>query len=827
MVARASDEGHHRSLWGIARPERSDPARRSPKQEPQDRMTPASPSHAGRWIAWLGLLLTLLAPTGRADDFLPVKSAYKVATSVTAGRVVVRYDIAPGYYLYRDKLGFETAAPGVTLGPPSFPAGLDHEDEFFGRQVIYREIAEVGVPVTFASGAPRDFELRVKLQGCADEGLCYPPQTWPLQVTWPQDTGGAEPREMAAAAAATTATAAPGAESPGAAASPRGKGFDLRRLLGTDSGARSDADFLPPDRAFVFSATSPSRDLIRLRWDVADDYYLYRDKTKATTATTSVQLGQLAIPGGESQVDEYFGEQVVFHGEMRADLPVSAAAEVHEVAVEVTYQGCADEGLCYPPIRKNLVVQLASAAAVDGAASLAASAPTGARSQVRSEQDLLAEKIREGNLFVVLATFFGFGLLLAFTPCVLPMVPILSGIIVGAGNGRPVPRARAFSLSLAYVLGMAFTYTVAGAAFAAAGQQAQAFFQKPWIIALFAALFVWLALGMFGFYALQVPGWLQERLSRLSSRQKQGTLLGTAIMGALSSLIVTACVAPPLVASLAVIGQSGDVFRGGAALFSLSLGMGAPLLVVGASAGELLPRAGAWMDTVKQVFGVLLLGVAIWMLSRIVPGPVTLGLWAALAFVCGYVLMARSSREAATGRALVRRGVGALVLVYGVLMLVGALAGRSDPLQPLAGFGAPGTAGAGNGAAAHAGLAFQRIKSVQDFDRELAAAQSAGKPVMFDFYADWCVSCKEMEKYTFTDAAVQQALANAVLLQADVTANDATDQALMQHFGILGPPSILFFGADGAERPGFRVVGFKQAGEFAAHVRDAFAEGGR
>ncbi len=269
---------------------------------------------------------------------------------------------------------------------------------------------------------------------------------------------------------------------------------------------------------------------------------------------------------------------------------------------------------------------------------------------MRSEQDLLADKIRDGNLLAVLATFFGFGLLLAFTPCVLPMVPILSGIIVGAGNGKPVPRSRAFALSVAYVLGMALTYTIAGAAFAAAGQQAQAFFQKPWMIALFAALFVWLALGMFGLFNLQVPGWLQERVSRISDKQQQGTLIGTAIMGALSSLIVTACVAPPLVASLAVIGQSGDVFRGGAALFAMSLGMGAPLLLVGASAGELLPRAGAWMDTVKQVFGIMMLGVAIWMLGRILPGPVTLGLWAALAFVTGYWLLMMGGRDRTAAR---------------------------------------------------------------------------------------------------------------------------------------------------------------------------------
>jgi thiol:disulfide interchange protein DsbD len=755
------------------------------------------PVHRG--LRLLGLLLPLFAaarPGLAADeDFLPVRSAYKVAVSAEPDQLVVRFDIAPGYYLYRDRLGFESATPGVTLGQASLPVGLDHEDEFFGKQIIYRDDAKVGVPVTF-SGAARDFEVKVKLQGCADAGLCYPPQTWTVPVTWPKGVAGTPPVPVAGATPATSS------------------GFNLRSLLG--SGAKSDADFLPADQAFVFSTASTSRDRVQLRWDIADDYYLYRDKVTVRTTATDVQLGSVSIPGGERKHDEYFGEQVVFHDQMLADVPVVAAAGVAEVPLEVTYQGCADAGLCYPPIRKTVVVMLASTAV--------AAAADGTPQPMRSEQDLLADKIRDGNLLAVLATFFGFGLLLAFTPCVLPMVPILSGIIVGAGGGKPVPRSRAFTLSLAYVLGMALTYTIAGAAFAAAGQQAQAFFQKPWMIALFAALFVWLALGMFGLFNLQVPGWLQERVSRLSDKQQQGTLIGTAIMGALSSLIVTACVAPPLVASLAVIGQSGDVFRGGAALFAMSLGMGAPLLLVGASAGELLPRAGAWMDTVKQVFGILMLGVAIWMLSRILPGPITLALWAALAFVTGYWLLMMGGRDKNRGATVVRRGFGALAAIYGVLMLVGALSGRSDPLQPLAGVfgtpaGSPGTAASG---AAYAGAHFKRIKSVADLDAAIAAANAAGKTLMLDFYADWCVSCKEMEKYTFSEPSVQAALANTVLLQADVTANDSTDQALMQRFGILGPPSILFFGRDGAEKPDYRVVGFKPADEFAPHVQQAF-----
>ena len=753
-------------------------------------------TNAAKHYARLFALLTLIGlqpgPAQAEDDFLPPRQAFKPAATMEDGRLIVRYEVAPGYYLYRDRIGFESATEGVAVGAPDFPPGEDHEDDYFGRQVVYRGTVTIGAPLEFA-GAPRDFELKLKLQGCADAGLCYPPQTWPVRVTLPAVSAGPPP---AAAAAAE----------------PPGPGFSLRRLLG--GGPKSDGDFLPIDQAFVLSVTSPSPDRVTVRFDIADDYYLYRDKTKVVELSGTAQLGEPRIPGGEIERDEYFGEQVVFRGQLVADVPVAATPGTRELSLEISYQGCADAGLCYPPTKKQVSVILASSATASPppASAETARGPT----TVKSEQDLLADRIRSGNLLAVLATFFGAGLLLAFTPCVLPMVPILSGIIVGAGGERPVSRGRAFSLSVAYVLGMALTYTVAGAAFAAAGQQAQAFFQKPWIIALFAALFVLLALGMFGLFNLQVPAAFQARVADLTNRQKQGTLLGTAVMGALSSLIVTACVAPPLVAALAVIGQSGDVLRGAAALFALSIGMGAPLLLVGASAGRLLPRAGAWMDTVKAVFGVMLLAVAIWMLSRILPGPVTLALWAALAFVSGYALMSAGGRESSGGADLVRRGVGALAMVYGVLLLIGALAGRSDPLQPLAGLGpAPGGIEDGH-------VTFKRVKTVADLEREVSAASAAGRPVMLDFYADWCVSCKEMERYTFTDPGVRAELSAAVLLQADVTANDAEDQALLQRFGILGPPTIVFFDASGRERHEYRVVGFKPAEAFRTHIAAAF-----
>jgi thiol:disulfide interchange protein DsbD len=431
-----------------------------------------------------------------------------------------------------------------------------------------------------------------------------------------------------------------------------------------------------------------------------------------------------------------------------------------------------------------------------------------------AEQDRLASLISSGNILAVVASFFGFGLLLAFTPCVLPMIPILSGII--AGQGKQATPGRSFTLSLTYVLGMSLTYTVAGAAFAAAGQQAQAFFQQPWILIAFALLFVALALAMFGLYELQLPASLHNRLHAASGRQKAGTFTGTFIMGALSALVVTACVAPPLVATLAVIGQTGDVFRGALALFSLSLGMGAPLLLVGVAEGKLLPRAGPWMDTVKALFGVMFLGVAVWMLDRILPGPLTVALWALLAFVAGYYF-GGFSKSPGHGRAItspLARGIGLFAMVCGVILLVGAAAGSGDPLQPLKGVSLFGRGG--HTVATANELPFQPIQSVADLDRQVAAA--AGRPVMVDFYADWCVSCKEMDKYTFSDPQVQGDLGGFVLLKADVSANNEDHQALLKRFGIFGPPTTAFFGQDGSECRNFRLVGFVPAAEFRQHL---------
>ncbi|HZF25467.1 MAG TPA: protein-disulfide reductase DsbD [Steroidobacteraceae bacterium] len=577
------------------------------------------------------------------------------------------------------------------------------------------------------------------------------------------------------------------------------------------NGSSNSDEFLRPDDAFSFSGEVTGPNTLHLRWVIADGYYLYKAKIKTASDSQLVQLGAPDLPQGDEKTDEYFGTQQVYHQQLEVDVPFSRASPAGaNFDAKVTYQGCADAGLCYPPITKTLKLSLP---AIDASA-LKSSSPTSGG--VISEQDRLARLIQSGSLLLVLATFFGLGLLLSLTPCVLPMVPILSGIIASHGNN--VTARKAFALSLAYVLGMAVTYTVAGAAFAAAGQQAQAIFQQTWILVLFALLFVALALAMFGLYELQVPAAIQTRLAGLSNQQKAGSYVGTAVMGALSALIVTTCVAPPLVATFVVIGQAGDVVRGALALFALSIGMGTPLLLVGASAGKLLPKAGAWMDTVKRFFGVLFLGVAIWMIQRVLPGPAALAAWGLLLLVAVFVLGAFRSSQPVSGARWLGRGVSAAAAFWGVLMLVGAAGGNTDPFQPLKGMG-----GARTSAATVSGPEFKLVHSVADLDRELAAAKAAGRPAMLDFSAEWCVSCKEMEKYTFPDPKVRAVLTPMWLLRADVTENNAEDQALLKRFGIFGPPTIAFFGPDGLERQNFRLVGYVKADKFSEHVAQAIA----
>ncbi len=723
------------------------------------------------YAAALALLISL--PSAAQDeDILHPDEAYRYAVSDSGSAIEIDWAIEDGYYLYRNKLSFASKTEAIRFGEIELPEGLHHEDEFFGVQQVYRNRFFVTIPYEVNGDRPDSMQLVLKSQGCADIGICYPPQTWTSDVQL-----------------ISTNTPAP------------------KLSLGNVSGA---SEFLPVDEVFKPFLLAVDGNTVEVAVQVTPGYYLYRDKFSVSTDSTVAQLGRLELPQGEVKVDEWFGEMQVYHGDVFGTLPIARGTpEAMNLAITVGYQGCADGGLCYPPQTRTLNVSLPPASTVSA---LAASpgAPV-------SEQHRLAQLISGSSIILVIATFFGAGLLLAFTPCVLPMVPILSGII--AGEGDNVSSARGFSLALSYVMGMALIYTGAGIVAAAVGLQLQAVFNAPWVLTLFAGLFVVLALGMFGLFELQMPSAIQSRLAAVSGSQKSGTVVGAFVMGALSSLIVTACVAPPLVATLTVIGQTGDMLRGGTALFALSLGMGAPLLLVGASAGKLLPKTGPWMVAVKNAFGFMMLGLAIWMLSRILPGTVTLALWGVLVFMAGVFLGGLTTlTQESNSTAKLGKGFGFIAVAYGVVMLLGALAGGQNPLQPLATLNMGGNPAAVD----EHEIAFQRIKSVDDLDRAIASASAQGKTAMLDFYADWCVSCKEMEAYTFTDEGVQQTLSNTVLLQADVTANDETDQALLQRFGVFGPPTIIFFGTDGLQRIGYEVVGYMKAADFAAHVKRAF-----
>ncbi|HKW52312.1 MAG TPA: protein-disulfide reductase DsbD [Stellaceae bacterium] len=566
--------------------------------------------------------------------------------------------------------------------------------------------------------------------------------------------------------------------------------------------AKKGDDFLPPDQAFRFAALAEGSDRVRLTWQIADGYYLYRARIKVATTSQQAQLGATQFPPGQVKNDEYFGRQEVYHHDLTATVPVARAAPgALELPLQVTYQGCADAGLCYPPITKPVSVTLSADKAGAGGGSAAPGTPAGGDAEQSRFVALFS-----GNIFLMLGGFYVAGLLLAFTPCVLPMVPILSGII--AGGGGNVSAGRGFALSLSYVLGMSVTYTAAGVAGAAMGKEVQALFQTWWVLALFAAIFVAMALSMLGLFTVQMPAAVQSRLADLSNRQSAGNFGGVAVMGALSALIVTTCVGPALVAALLVISQTGQLVRGGAALFAMSLGMGTPLLIVGASAGRLLPKAGPWMELVKKLFGVMMLAVAAWMLARIVPDRVALVLWAVPALLLAWLLW--TGTRSVAGAKWELRAASVLAALYGVALTAGSALGGTDPLAPIPAF-----------AAQTHELPFRRISSVADLDREVAAAHAGGKSVLVDFSADWCTSCKEMERYTFTDPTVQAALAGTVLLRADVTRNDADDQALLKRFGIFGPPTIAFYGADGQERAQYRVVGYMKAAAFAARTRAA------
>jgi thiol:disulfide interchange protein DsbD len=548
------------------------------------------------------------------------------------------------------------------------------------------------------------------------------------------------------------------------------------------------ADLLEPEKAFRFSARVLDARAIEVHFAIADGYYLYRERFKfSAQGNPAIRLGTPQLPRGIAHKDEFFGSVETYRQQVAIRIPVEGSGRFD---LRVTSQGCADAGVCYVPMDSNATLTVNAGAAAPPRISIFAS-------------DTDIARLFEGNVLLVLASFLAFGLLLAFTPCVLPMIPILSSII--AGEGRSLNKMHALGLSVAYVFGMALTYAVAGVAAGFSGSLLAAALQNAWVLGAFALVFVALALSMFGFYELRLPGFIHHRLHGAHATLKGGRVASVAAMGILSAVIVSPCVAAPLAGALLYISQTRDVALGGAALFVMALGMGIPLIAMGVSEGALLPKAGPWMEGVRRFFGVLLLAVALYIASPVLPLVVQMFGWAALLIGSGVFLRALDPLPAAaSGWWRLWKGAGVIALVIGIAMIVGALAGSRDPLRPLAGvFGEP--------RAELPATPWIRVASIADLDEKL---RSPGRPVMLDFYADWCVSCKEMERFTFSDPRVRREMESMLLLQADVTAGNEADRALLKRFSLFGPPGTIFFDAQGREIPGVRVIGYQAPERF-------------
>ncbi len=747
-------------------------------------------------------------------DVLDVDDAFRITTLEADGRgnINVGWEIAEGYYLYGHRFGFSSQTSGVSLGEAVLPVGEQYEDEFFGKVETHRQQVAATIPY---AGSADQLDLLVRFQGCADVGLCYPPQTKTLTVA------------LASVAPLSDPIVEPSVSSYA--------GGTLQALgLGDDGfNAAPVETALPVDEAFKFEAIAMSATDIVARFTIADGYYMYRDHFSFELARgAGASLGAPVLPAGEPKLDPEFGNvDVYFGGEVEVSIPLLRhALDAENILLRGNYQGCKDGAICYPPETRLLAVALPQFAGPVVPVPEASDEPAVSGADLQRTGDGnkgalaslfamlspsgLSSTLDGGNLFFVVLIFLIGGIALAFTPCVYPSIPILSSII--AGEEKTNTR-RAFFLSSAFVAAMVLVYAVAGIITAEIGQSVQTYFQNIWVIGALCIVLIVMALSMFGFYEIQMPGSWQTRLNAIGGRQRSGTMIGAFVMGAVSALVVGACASGLLVAAVGYIAQTGDKVVGAIAMGALGLGQGIPLLIFGVTEGALLPKAGNWMSAVKSVFGVALLALAIWMLERVANPTVIMLLWGLLLIASGVYLGAFERIEPGrSGWFKLWKALGLVAVLFGAAQLAGAAAGGNDWLQPLKPFKGGGTA------PAPATVTFNKIKSLEQLRTRLAASD---QPAMLDFYADWCVDCKRMDKYTFPTPAVQAAMADGLVFKADVTANDTIDQALMREFNVIGPPMILFFDAAGNEMREFRVVGFQSADTFSQHVQRAFEAG--
>lgn len=739
----------------------------------------------------LSLLLLFSAFSYAENDLLPADEAFSFKAKVVNDEIILNWDIAQGYYLYKEKIKISSDY-STQLDTAKFPLAKIKNDEFFGKIGVYRNNVVVAVPVL--EGDARSVQLNVTFQGCADLGVCYPPITKSVAL----DISSIHKPSLVDNALNIFSKAKSGVQSV------------------VEKATSISDEPLPADEAFAFSVTAIDANTLLATWNIHPEYYLYHDKF--FIEAKGAEIGDVAFPKGKEKDDPLFGKVQIHKGQLNVEIPLKNIKSL-PIVFTAKYQGCWLGGICYPPMEKTTDIVLPVQGAevkskVTTAATKTEPTPTIVSSKTKNvelnETEKITDILKQDNVLWTLGWFFVIGLGLSLTPCVFPMIPILSGIIVGQ---KGVTTRKALIMSIVFVLAMSVTYTIAGVLAGLFGENLQIIFQTPWVLIVFSLIFVALAFSMFGYYEIQLPAGLQNKIANISNKQEGGHLIGVAIMGFLSALIVGPCVAPPLAGALIYIGQTGDAVLGGLSLFVMSLGMGVPLLAIGAGVSK-LPKAGGWMDNVKYIFGILMLAVAIWLLDRITSPIVSLALWATLFSFSPIAMGALNSlTNTPTPWQRIFKGFGLLVLVYGILLWGLVARGGGDMFAPLSGYGA-------STQSEQVHIKFEKIKSNADLDQILAKSKKRNQIVMLDFYADWCISCKELERFVFSNAKVVDAMKNTIALQADVTANDATDKALMARFNIIGPPAILFFN-DGVEKRGQRIVGEINAQGYLEHLKKA------
>ena len=719
------------------------------------------------------LLLLTINPTAwsQQQDFLDVDKAFApVISEVGLDTIKIKFAIADKYYLYKHRFKFKSD-DNVKLGEALIPEGHKKNDEFFGEVETYHNEVEIIIPYT-NNDVKNISKLTVKYQGCAEAGICYPPTKKIFDIDLPVQqiatTGGSNPF--------------------GNSLPNKSLGINSRQL-----GEQVDIT-LPESQAFKLETIAMDSNTLSARFTMSPNVYLYKDKVKLTSLTDGIKIKQLTFPQSDSKNDPHFGDVAVYFNQIEVSVTIDRKNDsANKIKLQAEFQGCVDEGICYPPITRIIDVDLP----------LKSSENIGGEdiSDIQlSEQDIIQSDLKNESLWKIIIKFFLVGLGLALTPCVFPMIPILSGLIAGQKN---ITTSKSLTLSIIYVLSMALAYTIAGVIAGMLGANIQAALQTEAVIITFSIVFILLSLSMFGYYDLQLPASWQNKLMNISNKQEGGSHIGVAIMGFLSAIIVGPCVTPALAGTVLYISKTGDPITGGIALFVMSIGMGVPLLIIGATEGKWMPQAGGWMNVIKAFFGIALLAMAIWFLSRIIPGPVSLALFGILALSSSILWYRYAVKNIAKGSKLIFLFLffKIALIAIGVVELIGASRGNTDFMHPLT----------------HHENSFVMIKSYEDLQRQI---QNSNKTVILDFYADWCISCKEMESNTYSKKNVKKALERFLVLKIDVTDHNSEDNSkIMKKFNILGPPAILFFGKDEKLMPQHSFFGYKNADEFISHLK--------